>query len=69
MIERDHEDRGVEDRENSEILHRVDDEYTGSSVQEDTGPRLRARERVTTVSGIFGLLRVRAEVRLNICTI
>ena len=46
---RDHGDRGVEDGEHSEVLYRVDDGYRGPSVAEDSGPRLRARKRVTAV--------------------
>lgn len=32
----------------SGVLHRVDDEYTGAGVQEETRPRLCDRERVAT---------------------
>ena len=39
--------------DNSEVLHRVDDEYTGSIVQEDTGRRVRTRERVVKSQGNF----------------
>ena len=55
----------MEDGENSEVLHRVDDESTNPSIREEAGPRLRDRERVATVSQAFEavFLRVSAEVR------
>ena len=37
--------------ENGEVLHRVDDECTSPSIQEEAGPRLRNRERVAAVPG------------------
>ena len=41
-------------------------EYRGPSVEEDSGPRPRARERVTAVPEVrVRLLRVLAEVRLT----
>ena len=47
--------REVEDGEHSEVLlevYRIDDEYRGPSVEEDSRPRLRSRERVTAVPEI-----------------